>query len=347
MPPLTTFAVPHNDLTRRRFLLAGAAAGLLTACSGSGTGDGAGGASPTSETPQSDWSFTDDRGVAVTLPKPPERVVAYIGTAAVLWDIGVRPIGVFGPQRQEDGTPEPAAGRVDLDAVQSAGDSFEGVDLERLAALKPDLVVSSLASENTLQVIADEQLAEINRIAPLVTVQGYGKPATEIITGYERLAAALGADLQSAELTQARQTLTTASEALRTAIRAKPGILAIFTYADTDGLYIAKVGDFPDLLEYQRLGLDIVKAGGEDDLYEMLSWENANQYPADLILHDERPFSLQPDDLGEFPTWGTLPAVQAGQVGRWNAETVLSHQGFAAAVARLAEDVGGARADVV
>lgn len=346
MPPRTTFAAPYNDLTRRRLLLAGTAAGLLTACS-AGPASPASSPSPSAEPRRSRWSFTDDRGVAVTLPTPPERIVAYIGTAAVLWDFGVRPIGVFGPQRLEDGTPEPGAGRVDLGAVQSAGDSFEEVDLERLAALKPDLIVTGLVSEDTLQVIAAEQLAEITGIAPLVAVQGFGKPATEILAGYERLAGALGADLQSVAVKQAREALTTASAELRAAILAKPGILAIFTYADTDGLYVAKVEDFPDLREYQRLGLDIVKASGEDDFYELLSWENANRYPADLILHDERAFSLQPDDLGDYPTWGELPAVQAEQVRRWNAETILSYQGFAAAVARLAQDVGSARADVV
>lgn len=342
MPRLTPFAAPHHNLTRRRLLLAGAVVGLLTACGADPASPG-----PTSEKPTSGWSFTDDRGVAVSLPKAPERIVAYIGTAAVLWDFGVRPTGVFGPQRQEDGTPEPGAGRVDLATVESVGDSFDGVDLERLAAVRPDLVVTSLVSEGTLSVIAEEQLQEVTRIAPVVAVQAYGKSASDILAGYERLATALGADLQSAELTQARQELTTASEELRAAIGAKPGLLTIFTNAATEGLYVAKVGDFPDLLEYRRLGLDIVEAGGEDEFYELLSWENANQYPADLILHDERSYSLQPDQLGEFPTWGELPAVRADQVRRWNAETVLSYQGFTAAVARLAQDVRNARADVV
>ncbi|MGH3872901.1 MAG: ABC transporter substrate-binding protein [Pseudonocardiaceae bacterium] len=343
MPPRDA---TRNDLTRRRLLLAGAAAGLLTAC-GAGPAGSAGSPSPSADRRRSRWSFTDDRGVAVTLPSPPERIVSYIGTAAVLWDFGVRPVGVFGPQRQEDGTPEPGTGRVDLNTVQSVGDNFEEVELERLAAVEPDLIVTGLVAEDTLQVIAEAQAAAIARIAPLVAVQGFGKSATEILAGYERLAGALGADLQSVELTRARDQLTAASAELRAAILAKPGLLTIFTYAATEGLSVAKVEDFPDLVEYQRLGLDIVKAGGDDDFYELLSWENANQYPADLILHDERTFSLQPDDLAEYPTWGELPAVKAGQVRRWNAETILSYQGFAAAASRLAGDVREARADVV
>lgn len=80
----------------------------------------------------------------------------------------------------------------------------------------------------------------------------------------------------------------------------------------------------------------------------MLSWENADRYPADLILHDGRSYSLQPDVLAaDYPTWATLPAVQAGQIHTWNAETVLSHRGFAEAVAALADTITTTRADVV
>ncbi len=65
----------------------------------------------------------------------------------MLWDFGVRPIGVFAPQRTPDGSPEPAAGRIDLDAVESAKETWEGVNLEVLAAMKPDLVVSGGTDE--------------------------------------------------------------------------------------------------------------------------------------------------------------------------------------------------------
>ncbi len=75
--------------------------------------------------------------MTLSLPKRPERIVAYVGTAAVLWDFGVRPVGLFGPQRQPDGTPEPAAGNIDLDAVESAGEGWDGANLEVLAALSP------------------------------------------------------------------------------------------------------------------------------------------------------------------------------------------------------------------
>ncbi len=132
----------------------------------------------------------------------------------------------------------------------------------------------------------------------------------------------------------------------RAAIAAKPNLRVLVTYADEGGLSIARPSEFPDLLSFRALGLDLVEPEGGDQYYETLSWEQAGRYPADLILHDTRAFSLQPDQLTAFPTWTALPAVQAGQVGRWSAEVRLSAQGYATALEDVAATVS-ARDDVV
>jgi iron complex transport system substrate-binding protein len=120
------------------------------------------------------------------------------------------------------------------------------------------------------------------------------------------------------------------------------------TAADSEGLSIARPSQFPDLLSFRSLGLDLVEPEGGEQYYETLSWEQAGRYPADLVLHDTRAYSLQPDQLAAtHPTWAALPAVGAGQVGRWSAETRLSAKGFAAVVEDLAATVTAARDDVV
>ena len=58
-------------LTRRRLLANGLALGLLAVLPGCG-----GDASQPSGTAPGRWEFTDDRGVTVSLPKRPVRVVA-------------------------------------------------------------------------------------------------------------------------------------------------------------------------------------------------------------------------------------------------------------------------------
>jgi iron complex transport system substrate-binding protein len=52
-----------------------------------------------------------------------------------------------------------------------------------------------------------------------------------------------------------------------------------------------------------------------------------------------RAFGLQPDQLTSYPTWTVLPAVRAGQVGRWSAEVRLSAQGYTDAFEELAATV--------
>jgi iron complex transport system substrate-binding protein len=341
-----------SQLPRRRFLL-GAAAALLVAGCGRDSGDESAGRATAAAGEESSgggggkWVYEDDLGTKVGLDDPPTRIAAYIGSAAVLWDFGIEATGVFGPQRREDGSATPATGRVDLQRVKSAGE--EEVDLEQLAAMKPDLIVLQKGPSGLDPYpLTDEQLDPVKRIAPIVAVQAYGAPADDILAAYERLAAALGAEVDDLVLKQEKVRLAEAKTALQGALAGKPGLTAMFTFADADAFWVAKTKDFPDMLGYQALGLTIVEAGGPDDYFEKLSWEQAGRYPADVIFHDERPNSLQPGELDKnYPTWRSLPAVRAGQVGRWNAETVLSPRGFADAMVALTATVNAAKADVV
>lgn len=330
------------DVSRRRLLAGSAALGALLGLPACGADT-----EPAPAAADPSWSFTDARGEHVQLPRRPERIVAYVGVAAVLWDYGVRPVGIFGPQRREDGSPDTTVGNIDLASVTSAGEGYEAVDFEALAALRPDLVVTGMTSPNVMWVITDDAVDRVTRIAPLVALEGYGVPAEQIIAGYERFARLLGAETDTPELMNARVRLNEATTAARAAIGAKPNLRVLVTYADTEGLSIARPSQFPDLLSFRALGLDLVEPEGGDQYYETLSWEQAGRYPADLILHDTRAFSLQPDQLAAFPTWTTLPAVQASQVRRWSAEVRLSAQGYATALEDLAATVSAVRDDVV
>jgi iron complex transport system substrate-binding protein len=187
----------------------------------------------------------------------------------------------------------------------------------------------------------------VTRIAPLVALQSYGVPADQLIAGYERFARLLGAATDTPELTSARVRLSQATAAARAAIEAKPNLRVLVTYADPEGLSVARPSEFPDLLNFRALGLDLVEPEGGEQYYETLSWEQAGRYPADLVLHDIRAHSLQPDQLAAYPTWTALPAVQAGQVGRWSAEVRLSAPGYATVLEDLTATVAGARADIV
>jgi iron complex transport system substrate-binding protein len=294
--------------------------------------------------PAGGWSFTDDRGVTVSLSQRPERIVAQTTSAAALWDYGVRPVGIFGPYRLADGTPDFQAGNIDLDAVEHLGD-YPEMDLEKLVALQPELYVDLTLYDGAFWYLGENQ-ERIEEIVPTLGISMQGVSILTSIERFEELAGALGADLSAPEVVEAKAAFAEAEADLKAAIAEKPGLTVLVTSPSIDNIYIASPDWMVDLYYFRELGLDIV-THNTDDFFELLSWEQANTYPADLILVDQRASDLSPEQLAEIPTWSALPAVQAGQVGPWYAGAPYSHARLVPIMQELTEIIRASRADVV
>lgn len=299
------------DVTRRRFLiggvslaavLAGCAAGPPTAPSRGGPG----------------WRFTDDRGVAVSRPGRPARVVANDQAGAALISLGVRPVGIF------SGAPvagNPSLDGVDLAGTASLGEAYGEIDVEQLAALRPDLVVVPFDPRQDgppFGFSPGPVQGQVESIAPIVALDGIRTP-TEVLARFAELAVTLGADQQAPGPATARGRYEDARARLRDAVAAKPGLRAVAVYASPgDGVYFCRPDAWPGLAQLRDLGLDIVDPQGDpgdvnDDFtnffYDRASLELAGKYPADLIL-----LSSGSGEMSAVPTWTALPAVRAGQV---------------------------------
>ncbi len=135
---------PHRriemDWNRRRFL--GAAAGLAAALAAAGCSrsdaDAGGGEG------DAGWSFTDDRGNLIELDSPPRTFVTYTGIAGALWDYGLVPVGVFGGAltRSPGSRDTSISGNLDFSKTEMVGQLWGGqVELEKIAALEPDVVI--------------------------------------------------------------------------------------------------------------------------------------------------------------------------------------------------------------
>jgi hypothetical protein len=122
--------------TRRQFALGTlatlASGSLLSAC-GSEEREGAGEDS-------GPWRFTDDRGRKLERDARPKRIVANEATAAALWYAGVQPVGIFAGSPLKEST---LLEGVDLEGIRPLGEVYGEIDLERLAALKPDVIVTA------------------------------------------------------------------------------------------------------------------------------------------------------------------------------------------------------------
>jgi len=334
---------PATGLSRRGFLIGAgglAAAAALTAC-GSGDDKQAAGAS-------GPWEFTDDRGQKAARDQRPARVVAYASSAAALWDYGVRPVGVFGPQKTADGGKEIQAGNIDLNAVTSIGNAWDDFSMEKFAATKPDLVITGLtgAKPTDLWVLKDDLGPKVQQVAPIVALSEYKVTLPKVIERYEQLAVALGGDANSDVIKKGKDDFRKASDDLKAAIKAKPGLKVLVVSSDKDNLYVCKPEFFADLAYYRDLGLDIVNGAGSDDYFETLSWEQAGKYPADLILTDSRTYALSRQQLAAIPTWAQLPAVKANQLADWSTEPRFNPVLAAPVIRKLTEVVTGARTDI-
>ncbi|NJP34377.1 ABC transporter substrate-binding protein [Micromonospora thermarum] len=337
--------VSARRLSRRGLLAAAGGATLAALLAGCGRDDtDTPSAAATSGGP---WSFTDDRPEKLTAATRPTRVVAFTGVAAALVDFGLdkQIVGVFGETKRADGSKDPQAGDLNVEGVEILGNVWGEFNLEKYAGLRPELLVTHMYDPGALWYVPDESKDKIVPLAPVAAITTARVPMTKPIERYAQLAESLGADLSASKVTDAKARFEAASESVRQAVKANPGIKVMACSGSPDLFYVSNPKVSTDLMYFAELGVDIVvptklEAG---DYFEALSWENAGKFPADLILLDNRSTALQPKDLAAKPTWTQLPAVKANQVTAWDAVPRFSYAGAAPLLENLATAIKGAK----
>lgn len=344
MPEDNVFPFARNTVSRRGFLAGAGAVGLGTLAAGCGVnGESPATASGSGSGP---WSFTDDRGTKVTTKGQPNRVVAYVGSAAALLDFGVESslVGVFGPTKLSNGKADPLAGNLDVGKLTIVGNTYGEFNVEKYATLRPDLLVTNMMQPKVLWFVPASSQQQILQLAPSIAFTSASVSLPSTIQRYSQLAGALGADQNAKPVTDAKTRFDKASDALRAATTTNPGIKVLAGSAAADQFYVSTPSVYPDLSYYRSLGVEFVQpnkvVGG---FFEGLSWENADKYPADLIYLDSRSAALQPKDLTGKPSWAALSEVKAGQLEPWLSEPRFSHAGCAPHIEALAAAVQRAK----
>ncbi|MFF4019341.1 ABC transporter substrate-binding protein [Streptomyces sp. NPDC001843] len=341
----------RTHLTRRGILAAGGALGLGAALAACGDDDGksADAGSGTAAGKSGPWSFKDDRGTTAKADKVPANIVAFVGVAAALYDYGIQAKGVFGPTKTKAGKADVQAGDMDVSKVTVLGNEWGQFNIEKYAALAPDLLVSTMFDgAGTLWYVPDESKKKILAVgAPSVGISVYDRQLTEPLQRMLALAKSLGADTSAAKVTEAKKRFEAAAARLRAAAKAKPGIKVMAGSASQDLFYVSGSNLSVDLEYFKALGVNFVeppekakaKGGG---WYESLSWENVDKYDADIIMMDNRSSAIQPADITEG-TWKKLPAVKAGQVIARNPEPILSYDKCVPLLEELAKAIETAK----
>ncbi|MEV7088568.1 ABC transporter substrate-binding protein [Streptomyces sp. NPDC093085] len=327
-------------LTRRGLLAAGGAAGLgvlLAACGG-------GSPSTATEGKSGPWSFKDDRGETVKAGSTPKNIVAFVGTAAALHDYGVAVKGVFGPTKTADGKPDVQAGDLDIGKVEILGNVYGEFNVEKYAALDPDLLVTAMWIKDALWYVPDQSKDKILKLAPSVALWAAETTIPTAILRHAELAESLGADLKNAKVTAARERFEKAAERLRQAAKANPGIRVLVGSASQDLFYVTLAKSAADTRYFEELGVEFVTPKvNAQGFFEELSWENVGKYPADIIMMDNRSSALQPSALTSKATWEQLPAVKAGQVIPRTTEPIFSYDKCAPLLEDLAKAIETAK----
>ena len=335
--------VRTTSLSRRGLLAAGGAVGLgavLAACGDEKKGSGSGSSSEKS----GPWTFKDDRGLTAKAKSTPKSIVAFTGVAAALHDYGVEVKGVFGPTKTKDGKADVQAGDLDISKVEILGNVWGEFNVEKYAALGPELLVTAMWEKDALWYVPDESKDKILKLAPSVALWAAQTTIPKAIQRHEDLAASLGADVKAAKITAAKDRFEKAAARLRAAAKSKPNIKVMIGSASQDLFYVSLAKTSADTLYFQELGVKFVEPKvNSAGFFEELSWENVDKYDADIIMMDNRSSALQPDALTSKPTWAQLPAVKAGQVIPRTTEPIYSYDKCAPILEDLAKAIEDAK----
>lgn len=327
----------------RLLIVVGLVAGLVAGCSGSSRAE-----EPAEDTPagETGWTFTDDFDVTHELPEVPDVIVAEVGMAASLWDLGIEVDATFGQRELPDGRTDPL-GLADPDAIESIGDVYGEVNTDRLEEIAPDIVVTSSYEEGEPWGIDEDLVDDVERAAPIVVISIPDKDLRGMADRIAELAATLGVDLDGPQATEVIDGFERAEEGLRDALAAKPDLTFIAMSGSPDLMYVAVPSGFADLTTYQDLGMDLVVPDTDEEFWQDLSWEQADTYTADVILGDARGGSVEqildfiPDSLH------SLPAIEAGQLARWEVVLAPGYANLARVLDDLTAVVEDADPDVV
>jgi iron complex transport system substrate-binding protein len=321
------------------------AAGLvLSACGSDIDEDDDAAANDNPAAPEGPWEFTDGSGEVVKLDETPTRIIAHAGEAAALMSYGIKPVGIYADESVKT---DPNLEGLDLSGIEILGEEWGVIDVAKASTLDPDLIVADWwPAEEAHSGLEDGVKASSKKLAELAPVVGasQGDSILELAEGYEELAESLGADVDDPELSADKKRFEEAVAGFTEVVESKPGLDALAISPADDLLYAANPEYAPELLDFQRWGLDVIDPDKPDPgfpYWENLSWENADKYQPDVLLLDSRTFEDSLATGEKQPTWDSIKAAKAGQVISWPAFWLHTYGHYADALEQLTADLEG------
>lgn len=296
------------------------------------------------------WTYVDGSGRGTTIDHRPTRIVAHGSAAAALIPLGIRPVGIYADTPIDD---DLALNHLDLDGIEIVGEEWGTINIEAVAALKPDLIVAEWwpveKAYSGLEEGTSAASQQLNDIAPIVGVS-QGPSILKMIEDYEKLAVSLGADPDATETKKHRDRFVEARANFETTVKAKPDLSVLAVSPTAESFYVAVPEHSAELSDFVEWGLNLVVPDQPDEgfeYWETLSWENVGKYQADVLIIDERGYPSNLDEAKQQPTWSLLTAATADAVSVWPAYWLRNYADYATALERLTSALDTADEDLV
>ncbi|WP_332642612.1 ABC transporter substrate-binding protein [Aeromicrobium sp.] len=315
-------------------------AGSMAACGSSASDDDAAGGP---------WSFKSGNGETVKLDTTPKRIIASGAEAAALISFGIRPVGIYatGPIKDDANLKD-----LDLKGITILSETWGEIDVEKAATLNPDLIVADWwPAEKAYSGLEESVKASSKKLAELAPVVGIaqGESIESLAKGYEKLAESLGADVDDPEIAADKKAFEDSLAAFKKAVADKPGLSVAAVSPADDLLYVANPKYAPELLDFQKWGLDVINPDNPDKgfpYWENLSWENADKYQPDLLLIDDRAYETSLKTGEKQPTWNSIKAAKAKAYVSWPAYWMHTYGEYAEQLTQLTAAIEKADADL-
>lgn len=256
-------------------------------------------------------------GLKIDFPKRPTKLVMDCYAYSSLHEYGIEPAALFG---YECDSPQIMKG-IDVSKIEKVGKDGE-IDMEKLAALRPDAVVGN-GTEKGWSWFKEDVNAQLKRVAPFVPIPS-GGTVDQNIANMRTIAGFFGADVTAAKILQADKDFDTAKKAFTQANQGK-SLNYLLTSPTKEVLYTG-VG-FPQADLLAGLGATIIGAPkpATGNPWGKVAWEEAGQYPADIILIE----SYSPESAFSSELWDALPAIKARQITGWYSKGALTSRNYA------------------
>ncbi|MET8471332.1 ABC transporter substrate-binding protein [Streptomyces sp. NPDC006422] len=283
------------------------------------------------------WQFTDDRGHRATAAERPSRVVAYIQAAASLWDLGIRPVGIFGSFHDGAEPDRAKSGALPLDEVDYLG-AGAALGVDDVLAARPDLVVALTYGGGQVYGVEPDTAKHLEEHVPVVVIDvGQGRT----LGGVRERFAELGQSLGAAEPDGAAEELARAERELGVAARGARGVRVLALSPAAEGqVHLARPTKWPDLSALGGLGVTMAAPPeGPGANWHTGTWADAAELAPDVLLVDARVNAAAPSDYAADPHWSAVS--EHATVLPWNPETPASAHAHAALFDRVAGALRG------